>query len=160
MSKKLAPVFLVDRMLFGLNRWLRFLGIPSIMTDAKKDIITLKDKYSQSIFITSSKKHYQNYVEKFSYLIKTTTIEDQLKELNNKFQIFQRIELLSLCSICNQPVKKLEKNDIKHRIPPKVFETFNEFWECEYCNRIYWKGGHINRLIDKLKRMGIPIENQ
>jgi uncharacterized protein with PIN domain len=77
--------------------------------------------------------------------------------LNEEFDIFQSIDLLSLCSRCNTRVLKIDRKSVEGKVPLKVTNHFTEFWKCPACQRYYWKGGHVIRLREKLARMKIPL---
>lgn len=108
-------------------------------------------------FITGSKKHYKLTFKDRSILLRSQNIKEQLLELNLEFQIFQKIEFLSICAICNEKIIQIKKESVKERVPAKIWEQYQQFWTCPQCNRIYWEGGHIKRLRQKFNRMGIPI---
>jgi len=148
--------FITDNMLRGLARWLRFLGFPAKTVRQIEQLKKLQQEQPEAIFLTSSRKHLSLY-SGCSFLIRSDDIQEQLQEINQEFHIFSRMNLLSLCSVCNVPIRPMEKKAVKERIPERVYQQYARFWICPVCGRIYWEGGHIPRLKDKLRRMGIPL---
>ncbi len=148
--------FLADPMLKGLARWLRFLGFPTKIVPRIEQLPEIRQEQPEAIFLTSSKKHL-GLCSGPSFLIRSHHVPEQLQELDREFQIFSQMDLLSLCSICNVPIRPVEKKAVKEKVPERVYQQFSRFWVCPVCGRIYWEGGHIPRLKDKLRRMGIPL---
>ncbi|MEJ2636947.1 MAG: Mut7-C RNAse domain-containing protein [Calditrichia bacterium] len=151
------PSFIVDNMLRGLARWLRFLGFPSEIVMSVPEAEKIRDLHPEAIFLTSSYNHLADFAGGKSHAVESGTIKEQLHELESAFGIFGRIDLLSICSVCNVPIEPATKSQVKDRVPEKVWRSFDKFWQCPHCHRIYWKGGHVERLIEKLKRMDIPL---
>jgi len=151
------PEFITDTMLQGLGKWLRFLGfltaVPENFEAAKK---LLKDSPSQ-IFLTSSPNHFQQITNSVTCLIKHNNITEQLREIDERFHIFHNVNLFSICSLCNLPVQSISRDEVTGQIPALVTSSFEKFWKCPSCQRIYWQGGHIQRLLQKMQRMGIPV---
>jgi hypothetical protein len=61
------------------------------------------------------------------------------------------------CSICNSELKKVDKKLIKDLIESETFKYHNNFYQCpnSNCKKIYWKGTHIENIIEKLKNKKI-----
>lgn len=145
-------------MIHGLVRWIRFLGFHSILIEDLEHVGYLKKHYSNVFFITSSKKNLKKIGDYNTILLKKNTIPEQLQELNDSFRIFEQINLLSICSICNVQIEPVNRDEIKNFIPERVWISYQRFWRCPQCRRIYWLGGHVKRLIDKLQRMNVPLD--
>jgi len=149
--------FIADSMLLGLVRWLRFLGFQTWCFQNLIDVRELLQKDPNFIYLTCSKSHIQQLKPTHFYLITEDLIERQLHSLNERFEIFQSARLLTLCTVCNAAVEKIDKKEIKTKVPQKVHENFKQFWQCPDCQRVYWHGGHVLRLKEKLTRMNIPF---
>lgn len=144
-------------MLLGLARWLRFLGFQTWCFQNLNEVSELLQKDPEVIYLTCSKSHIKKIKPTRYFLITEDLIEGQLHKLNDRFQIFRFASLFTLCTICNAAVEEIDKKDIKDRVPQRVHENFNQFWQCPDCQRLYWNGGHIMRLKEKLTRMNIPL---
>jgi hypothetical protein len=108
-------------------------------------------------FITASKKHYEESKGQKKVFIPFDSISEQLNYLNKKLDIFEKINFLSRCLLCNTKILPAKKNEIIDDIPERVIKNFGTFYYCSNCNKIYWQGGHVQRMLDKLQRMGVPI---
>ena len=59
------------------------------------------------------------------------------------------------CTVCNGRLVKVEKEEIRGKVPDGVLERNDEFYVCESCGKVYWRGSHwerIDELIDSLNR--------
>ena len=149
--------FVADSMLLGLARWLRFLGFQTWNFQDIQDLKELLRKDPNIIYLTCSKTNIQQLNPTNYYLITEDMIERQLHKIDDQFGIFQSINLLSLCTICNSAVEEVDKKEAGKKVPSNVSTNFDKFWKCPDCQRIYWDGGHIRRLKNKLVRMKIPL---
>ena len=155
------PNFVVDEMLKGLIRWLRFLGFHSISITTWNEISEKLKNEANFIFVTASQRNLNKYqdmkLEKL--LIKSSDIASQLSELNSILNIYKQMEPLTLCSECNVEIDVVKKESIRSEVPEAIYKSHERFRQCRNCNRIYWEGGHIVRLKAKLRQMGVPIQN-
>jgi uncharacterized protein with PIN domain len=148
--------FFVDEMVVGLTRWLRILGFDTIdMRSYKKE--GMNNLLGSRYFITASKKHYEEWRGQKKVFIRFDSISERLNYLDSKLDIFNKIEFLSRCLLCNSKILSLKKSEIVDDVPKRVLKNFDNFYHCPKCNKIYWQGGHVKRIFDKLKRMGVPI---
>lgn len=149
--------FITDGMLKGLMRWLRFLGFDTIeFTNPLKQNVK-EAEYAERHFLTASPGHFQKWKGDKKILIPFERISDQLNYLNKELKIFEHIEFLSRCSMCNEVIIPVKKDEVIDKIPENVAKNFNQFYQCPDCKRIYWQGGHVKRIINKLSRIGVTI---
>jgi len=144
--------FAADNMLGSLARWLRFLGFdtayPGVLTDkelaefAKKEdrILLTRDKE-----LAKAKGISALYVE-------STDVDEQLEQVMMTYDLEIENEL-SRCSLCNTILVPVEKEGVKDKVPEKVFEIQNEFWECRQCKKYYWPGTHYKNIKNKLEKL-------
>ena len=78
--------------------------------------------------------------------LKTHTEKEQLIEIAHKLD-WKKFDLsYSRCSLCNGILKKVPKQLVIEKIPPKITEHIDEFWKCKDCSHVYWVGTHIRNL--------------
>lgn len=147
--------FIVDNMLKGLAKWLRFLGFFSITVENIHNARDYLQQHPSSIFLTSSSDHLGQLENYQGFLVKGKKISDQLQELNREFHIFEKINLFSICSLCNVALEPISIEAVIDKVPEGVRKKVKKFQFCPHCQRVYWQGGHITRLLNKIKRMGI-----
>lgn len=64
---------------------------------------------------------------------------------------------LSRCLVCNEPVRSVEKERVKERVPVGILSTVSRFRECPSCGRVYWQGSHWERMLGALEAAGVSL---
>ncbi len=144
-------VFYLEENLEKLARWLRFLGYPAYTIKGK---VSLKKLNPDGIFITTSKDWFDR-LKKLGYevfLVPRHDFEYQLCSVIKYYKLKSELSL-DLCAYCSSPLKEISKEEIKDRIPPKVYEEAYDFTVCSNCGAIFWKGSHYERMKNKLKEI-------
>ncbi len=152
--------FLVDSMLGKLARLLRIFGYDSVYAeeveksapDSKLLEYAIKN---DRIIITRDLPFHKKAGDQTIYLEGLDAYENLLKlekELNLKLEFSMN---KARCSMCNSFLEKIEdKSSIENEIESDTFHNYDEFYRCTnpICNKIYWKGSHIDKIINKLKK--------
>ena len=148
--------FLCDQMLGNLSNWLRFFGFDTIyIKDEVSDDELLKIAKNENRIIISRDKELIIRADKRNLKnikIKSIDLDEQLKNVLNKTKINKNI-ILSRCSLCNNNLTKIKKQDFKNDIPNKIYDIFEEFLYCSLCNKIYWKGSHYDKILKKINKL-------
>lgn len=145
--------FLLDAELEKIARWLRMLGQDTEVLPGpinKKDLI----KDIERIFITTSRK-WEYHIKSWGIqylIIPKDSWKVQLCMIIKTFRIKPQLKL-NRCIYCNSPLMSVNKQLIKDRIPPLVYEFAYDFTICPRCSHIYWKGTHFRMMKTKLKEI-------
>lgn len=143
--------FSVDNMLGKLAKWLRIFGFDTVYNSAKSSNILYKEaRRTNRWFITRNRKFKG---EEKSILIDSELLANQIRELNKLFNLNSLANPFSRCIICNTPLKKIPKEEAKGEVPFFTYRNFNEFYRCNSCKKIFWKGSHHEHMLLKLKEM-------
>jgi uncharacterized protein with PIN domain len=59
-------------------------------------------------------------------------------------------EPCSRCLTCNQLLLFIPKKDIRHLVPPYVYDSHTRFLICPECRKVFWGGTHLERMVDRL----------
>jgi uncharacterized protein with PIN domain len=59
-------------------------------------------------------------------------------------------QMFTRCSLCNERVTTVEKASIRCRLPDEVYDAYDEFTHCPLCDKLYWKRGQYDRLLEAL----------
>lgn len=77
-----------------------------------------------------------------------------IAELYSKLGEEPRFAPFTICLECNEPLRKVpSKEDVRGRVPSRVYGEFSEFHECPSCGRVYWKGSHYEAMRGQVERI-------
>jgi len=93
------------------------------------------------------------------FVVEYKDIAAQLSELEARLNLKETADPLSLCLKCNCRIVEVSKESIQHRVPPRVYATFDHFCVCPQCRRVYWPGSHYQRMTAKLAAWGWKTEH-
>ena len=143
-------------MLGSLAKWLRIFGYdtlyPDMITDddelldiarVEKCLLISRDKE----LLIRGKKLLLDVLE-----IQTTNLDQQLVQVLTHMPI-DHTQVLTRCTLCNAPLIIVEKKATKTHVPPKVFETRDQFWYCSICKKYYWMGTHYKNMVEKINKL-------
>ncbi len=149
------PKFVLDVHLGTLAKYMRILGFDTLYKNNYKDeeIVRISLREKRTI-LTRDRGILKRADVTHGYWIRENKAENQLIEVINRFDLKKLIRELSRCLLCNSKLIKISKEKVPELVPKKVKEYQNEFYLCEHCNKVYWKGSHyikMRGIIDKLK---------
>ena len=136
-------------MLGTIAKKLRMLGFDcTYYNTIPDDDLVLVAKNQNRIIITKDDKLATNAIQHDIITVKLQahTEKEQLIEIAHKIN-WKSFEIdYSRCSLCNGMLEQVEKSAILEKIPPKIAESVEKFWQCRECSHIYWVGTHIRNL--------------
>ena len=142
------PKFICDVHLGKLARYLRMTGFDVFhknnFDDEEIVRISLKEKRA---ILTKDRGILKRNEVSHGYWVRSTRVEEQVKEILDRFDLKKEIKEFSRCLECNDLLNPVKKEAIIKQLPPKVAKTQNEFYECLPCKKIYWKGTHYQRML-------------
>lgn len=149
-----APKFFVDSMLGKLARWLRTLGCDveyerHIEDDALIERALREDRI---VLTRDTLLIRRRRLKGRAFFIESGLAGAQLKAVADRFKL-SAAGFLTRCLRCNALLERIEKDAVKVRVPPYVYQTHNEFSVCPECERIYWAGTHRERMSREIEGM-------
>jgi len=151
--------FICDDNLGKLTKWLRTLGYDTLFFDPIEDGELVARALKDDRVVLSRDTQLSRF--KFKLGENLLQIESdkplaQLKQVLDHFKLKPNRELMfSRCSICNELLEKIEKEKIKDRLYPFVYNTQDHFVRCPKCDRIYWSATHVERMMKTLAEFKI-----
>lgn len=150
--------FIVDINVGKLAKWLRMIGYDTLLFDDQDDKYLIHIAMTEErIIITRDTQMLKRRVivngNIKALLITNDNPLGQIHQVIKDLGLNPSFDPFSLCLECNQPLVKINKEDIKDRVPPYVYSTQSQFVECNTCHRIYWQGTHWQAMIKKLKKL-------
>ncbi|MCS7228421.1 MAG: Mut7-C RNAse domain-containing protein [Candidatus Kryptonium sp.] len=146
--------FVADVMLGKLARWLRLIGYDTIYDPnlSAKELVKIANEEGR-IFITRSRRIAEELGAKNFYIVKSERFKEQLTEIVRELNLDTETNLFSRCSICNTEIVEVEKSSVMNLIPEETAKSFDEFYQCPKCGKIYWDGSHTTRILKLLKEI-------
>jgi len=77
----------------------------------------------------------------------------QLRQVIQYFNLKDRLRPFTRCILCNGILLTVSKENIINRLQQNTALYFDDFWQCNDCNRIYWKGSHYERMLQLVKQI-------
>lgn len=146
------PKFVADVHLGRLARYLRMIGLDVVYKNNFDDdeIVSISIKEKRAI-LTKDRGILKRNDVTHGYWVRSIKVEEQVKEILNRFSLHKEIKEFSRCVECNELLKPVKKELIISRLPHKVAKKQVEFYGCPSCKKIYWKGTHHQKMMDFIK---------
>ncbi|MCX6346108.1 MAG: Mut7-C RNAse domain-containing protein [Armatimonadetes bacterium] len=145
--------FLADAMLGKLAKWLRMLGYDTVyIPDADDDDLVRIAINEDRILLTRDLPLCdRRIVRSRCVFVNWGTTSEQVRQVFKKLGLqFSEETLFTRCTVCNGEIKPISKEKVASRVPPYVYRTQENFGICVNCDRIYWRGTHVEHVLKAL----------
>lgn len=139
---------LCDHMLGSLARWLRFMGYDTAYPRAMADNELIAKARDEDRILLTRDKELGARLSGAIY-VRSDDLDEQVRELADDLQL-SVIDPLSRCSVCNTPIVPASTDEVREAVPEGVLSRHDAFWRCPTCGRVYWKGTHWDKMIERL----------
>ena len=139
--------FILDVHLGKLARLLRMCGFDTIYCNDYDDHrIAGLAAGSGRIVLTRDRRllKFKNIV--YGYWLRSGNPHDQLKEVLKRYCLYDSIEEFKRCIRCNGFIEKVDKDTIIEILEPLTKKYYDEFYRCNSCSQVYWKGSHYDKM--------------
>jgi len=149
--------FIVDVHLAKLAKTLRLLGFNTAFDKNwdDKDIIRISNQEHRMI-LTRDIELLKNGDTQFGYWVRSQDPDQQIRELLQRFLLSDQLAPFTRCMKCNGLLAEVPISKVKEKVPPKVKQWCSQFFQCQDCKQVYWKGSHYEKLqqkVDELTRI-------
>lgn len=149
--------FIVDTNVGKLARWLRMLGYDTLfinnIDDEELIAIGLKEK---RVLLTKDTQIMLRRVVTSgrlkALLIQSDDVKAQLLQVVRAMKLDQERKF-TLCLECNEPLVPRSKDQVQDLVPPYVFKTQSNYYQCPSCQRVYWRGTHWQRMKQEVETL-------
>ena len=153
-----SPRFIVDINVGKLAKWLRMIGYDTQLFDHWDDKRLIHIAMTENrIIITRDTRMMKRRVitigELKALLISSDNPDKQIQQVIKELGLNPNFNPFSLCLECNQPLEKINKEEVQDKVPPYIYRTQSQYVECPKCHRIYWQGTHWQAMVRKLERL-------
>jgi uncharacterized protein with PIN domain len=146
--------FILDVHLGTLAKYLRLLGFDTIYRNNLEDAEIIDISVTgQRIILTRDLLILKNRKVTHGYFVRETIPMKQLREIVRRFDLKGQISPFNRCLECNGIISKVDKSEILKEIQENTRKAFTEFYQCQSCKKVYWKGSHFDKmmkLVDEL----------
>lgn len=148
-----STAFIADTMLGKLARWLSLLGYDIIYAGTIEDSdLVSRARERRRIILTRDTRLSEIARQHPLFLIKSTDVWEQLKEVIDIYPLDFSRTAFSRCQYCNMPIEKVPKSDVEHLLPPLVSQTQDTIFRCPSCRKLYWEASHVEHIKALLKK--------
>jgi hypothetical protein len=148
--------FLCDQMLGTLAKWLRIYGFDTFYansTISDDKIIMISKKENRCLITRDEELAFRCKKENIKIIhFKVVDLDEQLNLVLHGLEI-DKDKFLSRCILCNYELSKIKKDQVKDKVPTKVFQNHEKFWFCKKCDKIYWVGSHTENMMKKINSL-------
>lgn len=141
------PRFVLDTHLGRLAAYLRLLGFDTLYRNNYDDAtlagISAKE---QRILLTCDRQLLMRKQITHGYYVRERQPRKQLLEVLSRFDLFTAQRPFTRCMHCNGFIEPVNKDTIIELLLPHTRAHYNNFWQCNHCKKIYWKGSHYQRM--------------
>ncbi len=139
--------FIVTNELGRLAKWLRIMGFDTVYHSGReRRELVIKSLREDRIILTRNSS-MPAYSGTRTLQVKSDFVEEQVKQVIGDLGIKpEESKFFTICVLCNHPLTKAAKSEVKDKVPPYVYETQDVFMKCNICERIYWQGTHFSNV--------------
>lgn len=149
------PRFVLDTHLGRLAVYLRLLGFDSLYrNDYGDDVLAEISASEKRILLTRDRGLLKRRLVTHGYCVRSGDPRRQVKEVMARFDLTNQVIPFKRCLRCNGMLEAVEKGEIAERLPANTRRYYQEFFRCEDCNHLYWRGSHyeaLQRLVSELR---------
>jgi uncharacterized protein with PIN domain len=139
--------FVLDVHLGKLAKALRMLGFDTFYKNDLNDKTIAELAISEErIVLTRDVNLLKIKTIKWGYWLRSQFLEEQLKEVTEYFKLGEYFSPFTRCLECNGLIKEVPKQTVLAILPPNTRRYFDEFYQCQQCGKVFWKGSHYERM--------------
>lgn len=136
-------------MLGRLAKWLRILGFDTAYSSAWDDAAVVRAARAEDRMILTRDRAMALRRGISVFPVKSDEVEEQVQEVVAGLGL-STAHSFSRCPECNGILQAVKKAEVQDLVPSYVFSTQQSFHRCPDCGRIYWRGTHWDRMLQKL----------
>ncbi|MFW9808278.1 MAG: Mut7-C RNAse domain-containing protein [Candidatus Thorarchaeota archaeon] len=151
--------FSVDAMLGKLALWLRLTGHDTRFDTEMHDDELLQVSIDEGrVLITSDAELYERAKsENLESLLLRGSVDEGVAQVFVEYNISPEIDpAKARCSKCNGSlitIREADKEQVRGLVFEQTFDYYEEFWLCEKCRSVFFRGGHWKNIELYMKRI-------
>lgn len=145
--------FLCDEMLLRLGRWLRASGYDTAIAEpgsADRALVAQACHEGRWLLTRDRKMAERKRARDCLILLSANEVTAQVEELGRRLPVDWLHAPFSRCLVCNAPLVQADAARLAE-VPPHSRESIDALYTCSGCHRLYWHGGHVQRMRGRLE---------
>lgn len=148
----MTNAFIADVHLGKLAKALRMLGFDTVYANSFTNPQLLQIAGEQNRTLLSRNKTFKKEPVSFLHIASENT-ENQLRQVLNHFYLIHQIKPFTRCLVCNGELVMIPKEKVLNELEKNTATYYQDFWRCNHCGKIYWKGSHYERMTQFLQKI-------
>jgi hypothetical protein len=154
-AARLQLRFLCDAGLGGLARWLRAAGYETFwFPDIEDAELLRKARQLEAVVLTTDSLMMERGVLRDGlipslWLPPVLVKQEQLALVLREFDLETREPR---CMRCGGQLRRVDKETVRDRIPPKTWLWIDEYFVCAACGQLFWRGTHWQKIRQQLEK--------
>lgn len=152
-----SPIrFVLDIHLGKLARYLRLAGFDTYYDkpDPGDAAIARQVQTRDAVLLTRDIGLLKRKEIRYGHWLRATESRQQFQEVVTLYRLREAFHPFSRCVHCNNAIYPIAKTKIQQLLPRRVAKQLQQFYRCEHCGQVYWKGSHYQRMRNFLDRVG------
>jgi len=148
-----APRLAADAMLGRLARWLRLLGLDVSWQADVDDADLVRHAIEEGrVLVTRDRGLAEAFRVPDLLVLRAEQPEAQLRELCAALDLPRHFRPFTRCSLCNVELVSAAPASVRGAVPERILREKASFRRCPRCARVYWRGSHTDRLLERVER--------
>jgi len=156
-SNEARAKFIVDANAGKLARWLKMLGYDTLFYNDIDDdeLVAIGLKERRLIITKDTQIMLRRVVSSGKVKALLVTQDDpkaQFRQLVDTLKL-NREKQFTRCLECNVLLVHRGKDEVAGLVPPYVFQTQTQYYQCPECQRVYWRATHWQHMTQELNTL-------
>ncbi|QGZ62603.1 Mut7-C RNAse domain-containing protein [Paraburkholderia acidisoli] len=141
------PRFIADAHLGGLAQLLRLAGFDTLYDNHfADDAIETLAGAEQRIVLSRDRELLKRRGITHGCYVRALKPPAQAREIFERLDLAASARPFRLCLLCNAPLRRVDRDAVRERVPEGVFARQTRFVTCDVCRRVFWEGTHWQRM--------------
>ena len=152
--------FVADGMLGSSSRWLRMLGCNvKYCNDMPDDALLKIAEQEERVLLTRDSELFRRASAGGlrAAFVEGGSEAERLASIARRFSIRLEVDMaVTRCPVCDSPLRSVGREAVLDKVAAGTLRHYREFWVCEGCGKVYWRGGHwakITEILNKAKEL-------
>jgi uncharacterized protein with PIN domain len=149
-----GSAFVLDVNLGKLARRLRLCGLDACYRNdfSDRDVAELAAR-DRRIVLTRDRRLLHQKTIVHGYWVRATDPDLQLREVLQRFHLHHQVRPFHRCIRCNGEIRGTDKAAVLDLLEPLTRRYYTEFYRCQDCGKVYWKGSHYEHMRRRVERL-------